>query len=98
MQSNVMSSFRAGFVFLLLVGTSMAGPLPTDPAAISGWQGTSVFSGKNGLGTINLTIYGGEAKKQIGATNEPAEDTGNSSGQRRAASAARMPDSIARRL
>jgi len=54
MQSNVMSSFRAGFVFLLLVGTSMAGPLPTDPAAISGWQGTSVFSGKNGLGTINL--------------------------------------------
>ncbi len=43
-------------LLLLLVGTSSAGPLPTDPNAIPRWQGTAAFTGTTGGFTLKTEV------------------------------------------
>lgn len=47
----------AGFAVLLLAGIAAAGPLPTDPNAIPGWQGSKVLTSAKITATVEYAVY-----------------------------------------
>ena len=56
MYLNAKRVLCVGTVLLLLVSISSAGPLPTDPNAIPGWQGTATFTGTTGGFTLKAEV------------------------------------------
>ncbi len=55
--------FGAAVICLSMAVVALAGPLTTDPFAIPGWQGSTVFSGTNGAAThtvdaiVDFAVY-----------------------------------------
>jgi hypothetical protein len=56
MQTGLANSLRAAGIIVLLAGVASAGPLPSDPNAIPGWQGSTPFAATLGSTTLSATI------------------------------------------
>src|SRR3954447_21860933 len=57
MQWNLLGIGRVGFVLVLLGGSALAGPLPTDPNALNAWQGSKIISSGKITATVEYAVY-----------------------------------------
>jgi hypothetical protein len=56
MKMNLAPLLRVTLVLVSLVNVGIAGPLTTDPNALSAWQGTTLFSGTVGSFTLKANV------------------------------------------
>ena len=75
MQLNI--SGIVGFGIALLTATvSLAGPLPTDPAALAAWRGSQVISSTKLTGTVQYAVYAPGQFQTSAALGNPVDPTG----------------------
>lgn len=56
MPKNITRLFQTAVALLTLSAAAVAGPLPVDPNAIPGWQGSANFLGVNGAFTLSAAV------------------------------------------
>lgn len=73
MQWNLAGVGRVGFVLVLLAGSALAGPLPTDPNALSAWQGSKVITSSKITATVEYAVYAPGQFSASAALNNPSD-------------------------
>lgn len=73
MQWNLAGIGRVGFVLVLLAGSALAGPLPTDPNALSAWQGSKVITSSKITATVEYAVYAPGQFSASAALNNPSD-------------------------
>ncbi|HTM56449.1 MAG TPA: hypothetical protein VL175_20625 [Pirellulales bacterium] len=73
MQWNLAGIGRVGFVLVLLAGSALAGPLPTDPNALSLWQGSKVITSTKITATVEYAVYAPGQFSASAALNNPSD-------------------------
>jgi len=76
MQWNLAGIGRVGFVLLLLGGSALAGPLPSDPNALNLWQGSKIITSAKITATIEYAVYPPGQFASSAALNNPTDPSG----------------------
>ena len=75
MQWIIANSCRATLLMFLLASAAIAGPLPTDPAAMTGWKGTQAFVSPMPA-TVDYAVYALGQFSASAALHHPVDPSG----------------------
>jgi hypothetical protein len=78
MQWIIANSCRAALLMFLLASAAIAGPLPTDPAAIAGWKGSQLFTTTKITATVEYAVYAPGQFSASAALGSPVDPSGGS--------------------
>lgn len=79
MQWIIANSSRAAFLMILLAAAAIAGPLPTDPAAMVGWKSSQLFNNPGKItATVEYAVYAPGQFSASVALGNPVDPSGGS--------------------